>query len=133
MILVIDASERDQALFGSVEGRKLTATFVPHADSPLDILQGAVQFLHRHGSTLADVRTVIAVAGPGRFSGLRLTSVFANTLQWSKGVRVRMIRGEVPGKTSQERVAFMLKHATPVRSAKPFYGKPPSITRPKRP
>ncbi len=132
MILAIDASERDRMLFGLVDGKKITATCVPLADSSFDVLDGAVQFLQRHRSTLSSVRTLIVVQGPGRFSGLRLTSVLANTLHWSEGTTIMTVRGGVRGETAKERIVYMQEHAFSTKSVKPFYGKPPSITKPRK-
>lgn len=130
MIMVIDATERDTVLLGCVDGKKHAASFVPTSSASFDILGSADRFLHHHSFALTDVKTVVVASGPGRFSGLRLTAVLANTLHWSAGVRLKSVQGTVRGKTLAERVLALVKRSTPVRTVKPFYGKPPSITRP---
>lgn len=131
MILVVDTSERGRVLLGLVDRKKFHATFVPMHGTSLDLLDLVVRFLQRHRSTLSRVRTLIVARGPGRFSGLRLTAVLANTLQWSEGITIKTVRGKVRGETAEERMTYMRKLASPAKIVKPLYGKPPSITKPR--
>ncbi len=133
LTLIIDPTAPDSFTLGFVTERQVIFEQVPlpsghHERVRPSILAGLLLIQ----STLRDVRRVIVVAGPGRFSNLRVAATIANTLKTAVGCSIFSAR---PPRAAPDHEADYLneivRNATATTLVRPRYGKPPSITKPK--
>lgn len=122
MMLVLDGTDRARLVVGTVRGGSLRLSVLKRnsLESTLPILQA---YVRRNRLALNRLKGIIVVPGPGHFSSLRETAVFANVLAWQTGAQLFTISGSVnvPSLRRKKRVARIT----------PLYGQPPHITRPK--
>ncbi|MBI4414895.1 MAG: hypothetical protein HY566_01495 [Candidatus Kerfeldbacteria bacterium] len=95
-----------------------------------NVLPRMLRFLKSMASEISDIREIVVVRGPGRFSSLRVMAVIANMLAWSYGCRLFAVK-RPSIVTDDARYLTVLDHAKlRVRRVVPLYGRPPSITAP---
>lgn len=87
------------------------------------------RLLKRLHKTPSDVKSVGVVSGPGRFSSLRVASTIANVFAMSQKVNLYAMPN--PGGVPIE-PEMVFQAANTVAAIQPAYGKPPSITLPKK-
>ena len=74
----------------------------------IDVVKTIAELLKEHGLAASDIAEVVANPGPGSFTGIRIGVAIANAFNWALG-----------RKTVQKGVV-------------PEYGRPPTITPPKK-
>ncbi|MFH1171614.1 MAG: hypothetical protein V1778_03690 [bacterium] len=76
---------------------------------------------------------VVVVAGPGKFSDLRVAATMANVLAFACGCRISSVhRSNIPPERGGEYLRDLEQRRHKVRRLSPYYGRPPSITSPKK-
>lgn len=90
--------------------------------------------LTKNHIALRSIRSVVVVRGPGPFTAVRNGIVIANTLGWLLnipvlGVIAKQALADQALRLYQQRVSKSTKRPALVR---PWYGKQPNITRPKK-
>lgn len=133
MILFIDSSENEKLRISLLEGDVIKDNIINsklHYSEKL--LFGISQFLKKNRKTLQNIKSIVVVKGPGKFSGLRIGVTCANTLGYALGIPViGVMKDEILGekllKIFSKKNFFRKKRAIVV----PVYGKEPNITIPK--
>lgn len=96
------------------------------------VLRLVDQLLLQHKLAPSKLHRVVIVRGPGHFTALRTGLVVANTLAWVYGLPLQ----GVVKKTELTTTDFQRLAATKIRKnftpARPWYGKVPNISKPKR-
>ncbi|MCY4088675.1 MAG: hypothetical protein OXF49_00900 [Candidatus Saccharibacteria bacterium] len=92
------------------------------------LLKQIVIFLKSNNLALSDLRGLGVFAGPAGFTDLRVTHVIANTLAYSLQIPIT----NAQTKTWQEQCFKALRQGQNFKIIKPFYGRLPTITKPKK-
>lgn len=96
------------------------------------LLSALAAFLRRHRIKPRSGTELVVVAGPGRFSSLREAVTIANLLHWGAGLRLSTVkRSAIPPENSREYLHDLDRRRKAATLARPWYGMPPSITRPR--
>lgn len=100
---------------------------------------GAEYALRVVDSCLADqsltprrLRRILVVRGPGAFSAVRVGLVLANTFSYILHIPIRGVRSESQLTEAQIRRLVSDRSGYTQRAVRPWYGKEPNISRPKR-
>ncbi len=134
LTLILDPCRARTLLLGFKERSLLHAKRIAlPSDKQQTVFAYAEAYLHTYKLSLLDVKSVIVVNGPGRFSGLRMAAVMANIFAWDKGSQLFTARSRKEQSSDPAIAAWdILQRSRPVRRIAPYYGKPAHITRPKR-
>lgn len=108
-------------------------------DQAEKVLPAIEALLKKHGLGFQDIRGICAVTGPGPYTSVRIGIAIANALGYILGISVRGIRldevarGGVAGGLAcgLDNIAKKLFSKSRNGFIKPFYSKPPNITKPK--
>lgn len=102
----------------------------PQRTTPLVQLDAALRQLKK---TPRDIRSIIVTRGPGRFSAVRSGLLIANTLSQELGVPVQgVVRKTLYSDQEAIELARKYSKSTSTTPVKPWYGKKPNITKPKK-
>lgn len=133
MILVIQTTIPGRISVWLVKARKIlakqTKTVEWHGSD--QALACVDQTLHSINKTLGDVTGIVVVRGPGSFTAVRTGIIIANTLSKALNIPVRGLVAKNPLSKTE-----VLRHASisgmKNSAVKPWYGKKPNITKPKK-
>ena len=134
MTLYLDLTAADHLILGLRSGKiramKTVALRPFRHDGVLRALQA---FLQQHKTQTSKLQSLVVVNGPGRFSSLRVSATIANLFRWFHSCRLYTVQEirEYPRK-SLGYLDVLDESKKPVKRVQPFYGRPPSITKPKR-
>lgn len=132
MKLYVDATDAERLWLGLEQRHKRVAesfsvSFGEHGSMLLALID---QFLRRHHAVFTAGMHLYIVAGPGRFTSLRITAVIANVVSWVSGVQLFSAEcSSVPLADAESRIADLEQRCRPVRRIHPLYGRPPHITK----
>lgn len=130
MKLFLDPTTDSQLTIGIALGRDFTmkTVAIPRGkhEKVLIEIDRVLQSLHK---TPSDVKSIGVVSGPGRFSSLRAASTIANVFAMAQKIDLYAMPN--PGGIPIE-PAKVFQAANKVSAIQPAYGKPPSITLPKK-
>lgn len=134
MTLYLDLTTNDRLILGLRSGansevRSLALPAFRHDG----VLRALEVFLRRSHAEPSAVRSLVVVSGPGRFSSLRVSATIANLFSWFGGCALYTVRGEIQGpKATVEYLDALDARKKHVKHVHPYYGRPPSITKPKK-
>lgn len=132
MILYGDPTTDDSLLLALRVGKRILGIrrFVFRRGQHENVFPIILRFLKSMGAEVSDIRKMVIVNGPGRFSSLRVMTVIANMFAWSCGWKLSAARRPLRVTDDARYLAALDRAERPAHRIAPFYGKPPSITRP---
>lgn len=102
----------------------------PQRTTPLVQLDAALRQIKK---TPRDIQRIIVTRGPGRFSAVRSGLLIANTLSQELGIPVQgVVRKTLYSDQEAVELAGKYSKNTSTAPVKPWYGKKPNITKPKK-
>lgn len=132
MTLFCDLTSDDSLFLALKDGKRLLGIrrFVLHRGQHESVLPRVFSFLKSMGAEISGVHEIVVVSGPGRFSSLRVMIIIANVVAWSRGCALFTVRKPSHVTDDARYLAALDRAKRPVQRVAPFYGRPPSITRP---
>ena len=129
MLIITLRTEKPEAEIGLYDGTKQLAyeTWTAHRQLAETMHAKIRDLLETQSRTLRDLEGIVAFAGPGSFTGLRIGLTVANTLAYALDIPI------TPGKDPRwlESGIDMLLAGKGKKLALPEYGAPVHITAPK--
>lgn len=130
MIVLTIRTDKPEAEIGLYSDDRQLAydTWLAHRELSVTLHQRIRDLLQAQNRSLADIDGLVAFAGPGSFTGLRIGLTVANTLAYSLQMPIAAAQGEgwiTEGITR-------LTSGDQDRLALPEYGAPAHITQPKK-
>jgi tRNA threonylcarbamoyladenosine biosynthesis protein TsaB len=134
MILVIDTAV-SQAFIGIwEEGWKVKETWEAGRSLSAQILEKLDEVYNKAGFRIDDTKKIIANAGPGSYTGLRIGLSVANTMAYARNIPIAGIDSPENVEDLLNKGLEKLKNDDSFNgSAIPNYGSEPNITQPKKP
>ena len=127
MILVIDASNRDQVKLGLLSKNKvLWHKFTVNYDFSQKLPLELEKFLKKRKISLKSLEKLAISAGPGPFSHIRTVVASANALAFGLDISILPVIGPNPVFSWEK-----LQKIKSQKTAMPFYEREPNITMPK--
>jgi tRNA threonylcarbamoyladenosine biosynthesis protein TsaB len=99
-----------------------------HRQLSVTIHEKIEELLKKQNKKYGDLEGIAFFAGPGSFTGLRIGATVASALSYSLQIPVVSAKG----KDWQTWAVTELKNGADDKTAKPFYGKEPRITKPRK-
>lgn len=134
MTLYLDLTTIDRVILGLRNGAKCGVKSLALSAFRHDgVLRALEVFFRQSNAVPSAVRSLVVVSGPGRFSSLRVSATIANLFSWFQGCALYTVRGEIQGpKATVEYLDALDAQKKHVKHVHPYYGRPPSITKPKK-
>lgn len=115
---------------GKIVVQKKEVVEYPQRTTPLVQLDAALRQIKK---TPRDIQSIIVTRGPGRFSAVRSGLLIANTLSQELGIPVQgCVRKTLYTDTEVIELSLKYKSGSSTKAIKPWYGKKPNITKPKK-
>lgn len=106
----------------------LNTSIVHHGSDKLLAL--VARLLKKQRAKLSTLTKIVVVRGPGPFTAVRTGLVIANTLHETLGIPIKGIVSSKPLTPKKIRLACMMRFSSTF--VRPFYGREPNITRPRK-
>lgn len=115
---------------GKIVVHKKEVVQYPQRTTPLVQLDAALRQIKK---TPRDIQGIIVTRGPGRFSAVRSGLLIANTLSQELGIPVQgVVRKTLFSDAEAIELSLKYNGSSSIRAIKPWYGKKPNITKPKK-
>ena len=130
MIILTIRTDKPDAELGLYDDQtKLTyETWYAHRELSVSLLQKIEDLVHSQGKKLEDLQGIVALAGPGSFTGLRIGLTVANSLAYGLSIPVVATKGDDWISTGANRLLSGDHDVI----ALPEYGAPVHITQAKK-
>ncbi|MFH1171801.1 MAG: hypothetical protein V1778_04670 [bacterium] len=134
MRFFLDCTYPDRAVAATSDRSKREVRIFPTGrEKRANVLVELQRLLSRYHSTIRSTDEVVVVAGPGKFSDLRVAATMANVLAFARGCSIFSVRrSRIPPEQGGEYLRDLERRRRKVRRFSPYYGRPPSITAPKK-
>jgi len=130
MLVLTIRTDKPEAEVGLFDGARQLGyeTWYAHRELSVTLHQKIEALLAEHGHQLAQLKGVVAFAGPGSFTGLRIGITVANAIAYGLNLPIVASKGDDWAKTGIDRLA----KGESDRIALPEYGAPVHITTQKK-
>lgn len=135
MKIILDVTVPGKIVIGAVaKGRTSLESFSSPQRKPAAILRALDVFFRDHKIHPRRVHAWVVVTGPGHFSQLRVAATVANlySVFGGRGALLGVTQSRFSAAEARMYVADLLRRCRAVPALRPHYGRPPSITQPKR-